>query len=228
MKERFDVADPMTHEFGKGYWERHWAQSHGTASSDLGGDVPNPYLVRETAGLVPGTALDAGCGTGGEAVWLAVNGWQVTAADISATALARASQRAAAASVSDRVTWVEADLTSWDPGRQFDVVVTSYAHPAMPQLAFFARISEWVAPGGTLLIVGHLSDQPSKGSSQRTPTNAAVTLLGITGLLDSTGWRIETAKEETRALAGPGGRALRLHDVVVRATRARPREGRET
>jgi SAM-dependent methyltransferase len=224
MKERFDVADPMTHEFGKGYWERHWAQSHDTASVDLGGDVPNPYLVRETAGLVPGTALDAGCGTGGEAVWLAVNGWQVTAADISATALARASERAAAASVSDRVTWVEADLTSWDPGRQFELVVTSYAHAAMSQLAFFARIAEWVAPGGTLLIVGHLPDQTSTGSSHRTPTDATATLAGITGLLDSTGWRIETEDETTRTLAGPGGRALRLHDVVVRATRARTAE----
>jgi hypothetical protein len=53
---------------------------------------------------------------------------------------------------------VEADLTSWEPGRQFELVATSYAHPAMPQLAFYARISGWVAPAGRLLIVGHLRE----------------------------------------------------------------------
>jgi SAM-dependent methyltransferase len=209
----------MTHDFDKGYWEQHWAQRHGAASPDDGGNAPNPYLPRETAGLVPDTALDAGCGTGGEAIWLAAHGWRVTAADISAIALARASEHAAVASLSDRVTWVEADLTSWEPGRQFDLVVTSYAHPAMPQLAFYARISEWVAPGGTLLIVGHRNAHASTRHSQRPPTKAAVALSDITEALDPTAWCIETAEEETRTLAGPGGRALRLHDVIVRATR---------
>ncbi|MCU1584953.1 MAG: SAM-dependent methyltransferase [Microbacteriaceae bacterium] len=211
----------MTHDFDKGYWEQHWAQSHGAASSDFEGNAPNPYLARETAGLMPDTALDAGCGTGGEAIWLAAHGWRVTAADISAIALDRASEHAAVASVSDTVTWVEADLTSWEPGRQFDLVVTSYAHPAMAQLAFYARISEWVAPGGTLLIVGHRNDHASTGHSQRPPANAAVTLSDITEVLDPTAWRIETAEEKTRTLAVPGGRSLRLHDVIVRATRRR-------
>jgi SAM-dependent methyltransferase len=209
----------MSHDFDTGYWEQHWAQSHGAESSDFGGNAPNPYLLRETAGLVPNTALDAGCGTGGEAIWLAANGWQVTAADISATALDRASAHSPVASVSDRVTWVEADLISWEPGRQFDLVVTSYAHPAMPQLAFYARISDWVAPGGTLLIVGHLTDHASTGHNHRPPANAAVTLSDVTEVLDSTAWRIETAEEKTRTLAVPDGRALRLHDVIVRATR---------
>ena len=44
--------------------------------------------------LTPGTALDAGCGAGAEAIWLAAAGWQVTAADISSQSLARAAERA--------------------------------------------------------------------------------------------------------------------------------------
>ena len=51
--------------------------------------------------------------------------------------------------------WVEADLGVWDPGTRFDLVTTHYAHPAMPQLDFYERIAGWVAPGGTLLVVGH-------------------------------------------------------------------------
>ena len=126
----------MTHSFKKDYWERHWAEGH-TAADDTDDDTdesgPNPHLIRETNDLAPGIALDAGCGTGAEAIWLATRGWQVTGADISATTLARAADRAAQASVSERVTWVEADLTTWTPDGPFDLVVTSYAHPAMPQ-----------------------------------------------------------------------------------------------
>lgn len=122
----------MTHSFTQDYWEEHWDHAH-TAAADTDESGPNPHMIRETNGLAPGTALDAGCGTGAEAIWLATRGWQVTGADISATALARAADRAAQASVSERVTWVEADLTTWAPDEPFDLVVTSYAHPAMPQ-----------------------------------------------------------------------------------------------
>ena len=102
---------------------------------------------------MPGTALDAGCGEGAEALWLASRGWHVTAADIAAEALARAASRAAAQTpASGLVRWVEADLTTWAPETQFDLVTTNYAHPAMPQLAFYQRIAEWVAPGGTLCL----------------------------------------------------------------------------
>lgn len=222
----------MTHSFDKDYWEQHWEQhwEQGRTAADGSGDgAPNPYLARETNGLAPGTALDVGCGTGAEAIWLASHGWQVTAADISAGALAGAAERAAQASVSDKVTWVEADLTSWQPDGQFDLVVTSYAHPAMPQLAFYERIAEWVAPGGTLLIVGHLRDPDPTGHGLEhdhdhdhgnpPPAEATVTLADITGRLGSAEWRIETAKEGTRTPGGPGSAALPLRDVVVRATR---------
>src|ERR1019366_6453376 len=157
----------MTWEFGKDYWESHWQQAneHG-AGREV---VPNPYLARETRSLTPGTALDAGCGEGAEAIWLTAEGWQVTAVDISTEALARASDRAKSdGAPPDGVRWVEADLSAWEPGKQFDLVTTHYAHPAMPQLAFYERISHWVAPGGTLLIVGHLhtSETPGHGHSQ--------------------------------------------------------------
>ena len=151
----------MAQEFDKDYWEAHWEQ----ATGHRGGPtiVPNPYLASETSGLVTGSALDAGCGEGAEAIWLGSAGWQVTAVDISTEALSRAAERASAIGLPpERVHWVEADLGVWEPGRQFDLVTTHYAHPAMPQLDFYQRISNWVAPGGTLLIVGHLhsSDTP--------------------------------------------------------------------
>ena len=180
--------------------------------------VPNPYLARELGGLAPGTALDAGCGEGAEAIWLANQGWQVTAADISSQALSRASERAAAeCAAPERVQWVEADLSVWQPDKQFDLVMTHYAHPATPQLAFYARIAGWVAPGGTLLLVGHLDSsetrrrtQPGRRDHGHNPREeATVTAARITETLDAARWEIVTADEPIRTLTNHEGRTVR-------------------
>src|SRR5690625_6269044 len=60
-------------EFDKTYWEHHW---NPTTSNGVRKLPAHPYLATETAHLRPGTALDAGCGTGAEAIWLAAQGWQ--------------------------------------------------------------------------------------------------------------------------------------------------------
>jgi SAM-dependent methyltransferase len=205
----------MTHDFDEHYWEKQWQQA---PRREPGRTEPNPHLVRETGSLPPGTALDAGCGDGGEAIWLASRGWQVTAADISAAALARAAARAAKAGLPQErdLQWLRADLTVWDPGRQFDLVTTHYAHPSMPHLAFYDRLSGWVALGGTLFIVGHLH---TAGHGHEPPAEASVTLTDITAGLDPSRWVIVTAEEHVRTLTAPGGRVVPLHDVVVRATR---------
>ena len=205
----------MRHAFDKAYWETHWRQVEGH------GPGPNPYLVRETSDLAPGTALDAGCGEGAEALALAAAGWRVTAADISAEVLARAAERANRGGPSPgSVRWVEADLSTWEPGAQFDLVTTHYAHPAMPQLAFHARLADWVVPDGTLLIVGHLHspDTPGHGEDHghHPPEEASVSVAGITAVLDAVRWDVVTAEEHSRTITG---RPVPLHDVVVRAVR---------
>jgi SAM-dependent methyltransferase len=187
----------VAHSFDREYWEAHWRDA---------GDPPppNPHLVRETAGLTPGTALDVGCGAGAEAVWLASQGWSVTGADISAVAL---QQAGALAGPRAPIAWVETDLTTWDPGTTFDLVTTHYAHPSIPQLEFYERVAGWVASGGTLLIVGHLHN------GHQHPDEATVTVADIVARLD--GWTIDTAAEFTRE-TGHGT----LRDAVVRARRA--------
>ncbi|MEV6816047.1 class I SAM-dependent methyltransferase, partial [Micromonospora sp. NPDC051296] len=179
------------HAFDKDYWEQHWTPDHG---SKPGSGLPaNPYLAAETHHLTPGTALDAGCGAGAEAIWLAQHGWQVTGAEISGTALTTAAGRAREAPAADRLIWVETDLTTWAPDQQWDLVVTSYAHPAIPQLEFYRRIADWVTPGGTLLIIGHLHE-PDAATGHH-PREATVTLRNITELFTSPAWKIETARE---------------------------------
>jgi len=172
--------------------------------------------------MTPGTALDAGCGAGAEAIWLASHGWDVTAADISSEALARAAERAEAAGVSERLRWIEADLGAWNPEALFDLVMTHYAHPAMPQLEFYDRIAGWVAPGGTLLIVGHLDTHArtpdAAGHGHQHPAEASATSATVTARLNDAEWEVVTAEESRRTLPGHGAP---LQDVVVRAARRR-------
>lgn len=205
----------MTYSFDKSYWDGTWNGERGAQMSS--GD-PNPHLVREIGGFAPGTALDAGCGAGAEALWLATMGWDVTGADIADTALDYAADRAAVAGLADRIAWVRADLSVWEPDTQFDLVTTYYAHPAMGQLDFYDRIASWVAPGGTLLIVGHLHHHSSAGDTHP-PATASATAAAITDRLDPADWEVVTAEEAHRSVIGPGGRPNTIDDVVVRATR---------
>jgi cyclopropane fatty-acyl-phospholipid synthase-like methyltransferase len=214
----------MTHEFDQTYWDQLW---HGDRAAAMGASRPNPHLVREVADLVPGTAIDAGCGAGAEAVWLAAHGWQVTGVDIASEALARAAERVHATDVAGHVQWVQADLSAWKPDSLYDLVTTHYAHPAMPQLDFYDRISAWVAPGGTLLIVGHLHHDADGGggrvhghehTGEGPPASASASVAAVTARLDPAAWEVVTAAESHRTLSQDGAEVA-LHDVVVRATR---------
>jgi 2-polyprenyl-3-methyl-5-hydroxy-6-metoxy-1,4-benzoquinol methylase len=118
---------------------------------------PNPQLVAEVAGLTPGTALDVGCGEGGDVIWLARQGWTVTGADFSANGLARAARHAEQAGVADRVDWWQVDARTFTAGgRSFDLVTSHYLHPPEGGMVeVTGRLAEAVAPGGRLLVVGH-------------------------------------------------------------------------
>lgn len=197
----------MNDSFDKDYWEAHWDRGVERPIAP-----PHPALAAELSASVAGTALDAGCGEGAEAIWLASNGWKTTAADISARALDVARERAGAAGVD--VEWIQADLSAWSPESPFDLVTTFYAHPTIPQLEFYDRIGQWVRPGGTLLIVGHL--QAEHGHAHEAPAEASITPDSVATRLSAAGWSIHTAAVRERTL---NDRPLR--DVVVLATKPR-------
>ncbi|MCF8609203.1 FAD-dependent oxidoreductase [Gordonia sp. HY285] len=210
------------HAFDNDYWDRIW---QGDRAAAMGSGQPNPHLVREVGGLTPGTALEAGCGAGAEAIWLAERGWQVTGADIAAAALDRAAERAGDAGVAERVEWVQADLSTWAPDQRYDLVTTHYAHPAIPQLEFYDRLASWVAPAGTLLIVGHLHHDAAtdrhRHESDGPPVSASATAATVIARLDPVQWEIVTAEESRRTVSGPECHETTIHDVVVRAFRRR-------
>ena len=145
------------HSADEDYFEpAGWEQRYAGQGRHWSGEA-NEQLVAVVADLTPGTALDVGCGEGGDVLWLARQGWRVTGADFSANGLARAAARAEQEGVADRVDWWQVDARDFDPaGRTWDLVTTHFLHPPdAGMLDVTRRLAAAVAPGGHLLIVGH-------------------------------------------------------------------------
>ena len=200
--------------FDRDSWERRWSQALREHPDRVARRPPNAHLLAEIADLEPGLALDAGCGHGAEAIWLAASGWQVTAVDFSVTALehARSTAQAVGDGVAERIEWVEGDLGRWTPSpRHFDLVSSLYVHVAGSMGEMVTRLATGVAPGGTLFMVGHLPVDPATGEPTPAAGQVQVTVDAAVEALDAGDWHIEVAEERRRAEAGSGA------DAVVRA-----------
>lgn len=147
-----DPAGSAQDMFEPEAWEERYAGEERVWSG-----APNAQLVAEVSRITPGTALDVGCGEGGDVIWLARQGWRVTGADFAANGLARAARHAAAAGVAGLVDWWQVDARTFDAaGRTWDLVTTHFLHPPDGgMVAVSRRLASAVAPGGHLLVVGH-------------------------------------------------------------------------
>jgi SAM-dependent methyltransferase len=150
-------TDRMSQESDVNYFEPAAWEERYSGDGTIWSGEPNLQLVAEATDLEPGTALDVGCGEGGDAIWLAKRGWTVTGAEFSAAGLERAARAAEAAGVGERTDWWRVDAREFDPGgRAFDLVSTQYLHaPDGGMVDVVRRLAGAVAPGGHLLVVGH-------------------------------------------------------------------------
>jgi SAM-dependent methyltransferase len=208
------MSDPFSQEA----WDERYRSRDALWSGN-----PNPQLIAEAGDLIPGHALDVGAGEGADAIWLASRGWHVIAVDLSTVALERAGAHAeqAGADIARRIDWVHEDVTSWDPGPgRYDLVSVQYMHlPPAPRKAMLGHLTAAVAPGGSLLIVGH---HPS--DLQTTVPRPPMPELFFTGDdvaagLDPGQWTIITNAAPGRTATDPEGNAVTVHDTVLRATR---------
>jgi SAM-dependent methyltransferase len=123
------------------------------------GEVPAELtaLVEGSGAPAPGRALDIGCGTGAQAVYLARHGWQVSAIDAVSRPLERARARAEAAGV--RVEWIEANVAhladrGLAPG--FGLVFDRGCFHGLSdheRAAYATAVTALVEPGATLLLM---------------------------------------------------------------------------
>ncbi|WP_305093883.1 cyclopropane-fatty-acyl-phospholipid synthase family protein [Prescottella sp. R16] len=200
------------------FWNDRYRSSHRLWSGN-----PNSTLVTEVTGLTPGTALDVGCGEGADAIWLARQGWTVHGIDLSHVAIERAAEHSAeAGDLAGRITWEAADLLAWGPDAdRYDLVTSQYVHlPSGQREVLFTRLADLVAPGGTLLIVGHHPSDLDTDVPRPPRPELFFTPDEVVALLDSTEWTVDTATATSRTVMH-GDHETTIHDSVVRVHRTR-------
>lgn len=195
---------------------RYWDERYRSRDQVFSG-APNGVLVTEVTDLPPGHALDVGCGEGADARWLARQGWQVTAVDISRTALLRAA--AAGTDVTGRVAWVCADLTTTPPpAGPFDLVSAQYFPlPQQPDHTALRGLLNAVAPGGTLLVASHDPADLSPGHEHGFDPSDYYQPDETVKLLDHD-WSVLINEIRPRTAPAPAG-THHTRDTVLRAQR---------
>lgn len=213
----------QTNQFHQ-FTEEFWDERYGSTDRVWSGR-PNAALVAEAAGLPPGTALDVGCGEGADAIWLAGQGWRVTAVDVSGVALERAAAHTPPELVA-RIDWQRVDLREWEPdGSGYDLVSAQFVlhfpaslHAERDRL--FARLASAVAPGGQLVVVGHSVRDMGTSIPRPPDTSLFFTAEDLAAQLDPDDWTIRTTDTRPRPWKHDG-RDVLLHDAVLRAERNR-------
>ncbi|ANS79385.1 Thioredoxin reductase [Serinicoccus hydrothermalis] len=185
---------------------------------------PNGTLVAEVEGMPPARALDVGAGEGGDALWLAGRGWEVTATDISGAALRQVGDAAQSRGLDVTLLHTDANAPAAYGGSTFDLVSLQYgSFLRTPEQRGLRNLLGAVAPGGTLLVVSH--DQ----APMREPVDPAEqtrmwdpeAYLGVeeiaAALAQEPGWTVQVHETRPR----PAGAASTHHvdDVVLRAVR---------
>jgi SAM-dependent methyltransferase len=177
---------------------------------------PNQFLVAEVTDLRAGRALDVACGEGRNAIWLAEQGWDVTGVDFSPVAIDKARRLAEARGVT--VTWLLADVvTDLPQPAAFDLVAVFYLQLAcQPRRTAFAAAAAAVAPGETLLLVGHDTTNLTEGWGG--PVDPAVLYGPADVVADIGGLEIVKAVRVERPVVTDDGPRTAI-DVLVRAIR---------
>lgn len=206
----------MTATYDQAFWEQLWSKTLHEHADKVAARAPSAHFVSALASVPPGRALDAGCGHGAETLWLATQGWDVTAVDFSASAIehGRAMANALGPAVAGRITWIEGDLATWvAPMGHFDLVASLYVHIAGPVKAAIQKLGDAVALGGTLLMLGHRPIDPATGAPTPAAGQQQVSVEDAIAVLDREHWELLVAEERPRATAGSGV------DAVIRARR---------
>ncbi len=220
----FDLAeDDLQHRSRASANETDW--DHRYSGEQWWSGNPNGTLVNEITSLTPGSALDVGAGEGGDAVWLAEHGWQVTANDVSQRVLDRIEANATHRDLSIDCLHADANMLDAFPPATYNLVTAFYASiPRTPDHRAAHTMMAAVAPGGTLLIVSHDLEplrtpiDTHHDSQPFDPDAFLRTEHFAEALTASPLWDIEVHEKRPRP---PGAAAATHHadDIVLRAHR---------
>jgi SAM-dependent methyltransferase len=205
-------------EFTQEFWDNRYR-----TAGQLWSGQPNAQFAAHAADLEPGEALDAGCGEGADAIWLARRGWTVTAVDVSAVALERAAAAAgtAGAGVAERISWRREDLLTWVPEPdRYDLVSAQFMHfPRAELTAFHQRLAAAVRPGGTLLLIAHHPDDLH--AARNGHPDLFWYAEDIAASLEPGQWEVRVAEASGRSAIDHDGQPVTVRDTVLRVARRR-------
>jgi SAM-dependent methyltransferase len=204
--------------------QQAWEEHYGAYERVWSGRV-NVRLAEVVKPLLPGRALDLGCGEGADAMWLAERDWHVTAVDISQTALDRAAADAVTRNLADRIDFQRRDLTRSFPSGLFGLVSAQFLHSTVPmdRPRLLRRAADAVAQGGSLVVVDHGAPPPwaSKLDQHHLEFPAAHEVVSSLNLDESQWDRVTAAGVERDALGPAGQRAVLIDNVIVLRRRQR-------
>lgn len=192
------------------FWERHYQ-----ALTREPNGRPIAVLVQYADDLRPGRSLDLGCSRGDDVLWLARKGWMATGADVSITAVERATQRANVAGLGSRAKFEQHDLAVTFPEGEFDLVTALFFQSPVdfPRVGVLQRAAEAVAQNGLLLIVEHASAASWPWSPEAGCPTVDETLASLK--LSASSWQEVFVDTPERTANGPEGKTALVTDNVI-------------
>jgi len=175
---------------------------------------PNRFVVSAVGILDPGSALVLAAGEGRNAVWLAEQGWDVTAIDWSGVAIEKGTELAAQRGVT--VEWQQADLFEWEPGPDvYDLVTITYLQvPAPGRESVWRKAASAVGPGGHLLLIGHDSRNLEEGYGGPSQSAVLYTASDASGVVGES-LHVERAETVVRPVEVDDGVRYAIDNLVM-------------
>lgn len=180
---------------------------------------PSPRFAEEVSSLAPGKALDLAAGEGRNALWLAEQGWHVTAVDLSDVAIDKARGLAHARKLADQLDLHVCDLRHYAfASGSYDLVAIIYLHMPWSDLSkILEKAAASVADGGTFLLLGHDLANISQGFGGPRDPDFLYTSDQIIATIGNN-FRIEKAQRVERSVETTDGPKVAV-DCLVKGVR---------
>lgn len=194
--------------------KQFWDEKYSAKDKVWSGKV-NETLSLYVSELKPGRALDLGCGEGGDAIWLAENGWNVLAADISQVALDRTEAIAKQKGFDRKIMCEIHDFEHSFPEGKYDLVSAQFLQSPIEidRTKVLKLAANAVGKKGILLIADHGEAPPWSDHGDREFPSAKETLESIE--LDELAWEQLTVGSFERDATSPDGEPAVLLDNII-------------